>query len=42
VALVPAIMYYVTVLFFVHYEAKKYGLVGQPKESLPRVGKVIK
>ncbi len=42
VALVPAIMYYVTVLFFVHYEAKKHGLEGQPKESLPRVGKVIK
>ncbi|MCB2149505.1 MAG: TRAP transporter permease [Deltaproteobacteria bacterium] len=42
VALVPAIMYYVTVLFFVHYEAKKYGLEGQPKESLPRVGKVLK
>jgi TRAP transporter 4TM/12TM fusion protein len=42
VALVPAIMYYVTVLFFVHYEAKKYGLKGQPKENLPKVGKVIK
>jgi TRAP transporter 4TM/12TM fusion protein len=35
-------MYYVTVLFFVHYEAKKHGLEGQPKESLPRVGKVLK
>ena len=42
VALVPAIMYYVTVLLFVHYEAKKYGLEGQPKESLPKVGKVVK
>jgi TRAP transporter 4TM/12TM fusion protein len=42
VALAPAIMYYVTVLFFVHYEAKKYGLEGQPKESLPRVWNVIK
>lgn len=42
VALVPAIMYYVTVLFFVHYEAKKFGLEGQPKESLPRVGKVVR
>ena len=42
VALVPAIMYYVTLLFFVHYEAKKFGLEGQPKESLPRVGKVLK
>jgi TRAP transporter 4TM/12TM fusion protein len=42
VALVPAIMYYITVLFFVHYEAKKFGLEGQPKESLPRVWNVIK
>jgi TRAP transporter 4TM/12TM fusion protein len=42
VALVPAIMYYVTVLFFVHFEAKKFGLEGQPKESLPKVGKVLR
>ena len=42
VALVPAILYYVTVLFFVHYEAKKFGLEGQPKESLPKVGKVVR
>jgi TRAP transporter 4TM/12TM fusion protein len=42
VALIPAILYYVTVLFFVHYEAKKFGLEGQPKESLPKVGKVVK
>jgi hypothetical protein len=38
VALVPAILYYVTVLFFVHFEAKKYGLEGQPKENLPKGG----
>ena len=42
VALVPAIMYYITVLIFVHYEAKKYGLKGQPKENLPKVMNVIK
>jgi TRAP transporter 4TM/12TM fusion protein len=42
VALVPAIMYYVTVLVFVHYEAKKFGLKGQPRESLPRITHVIK
>ena len=42
VALIPAIMYYVTVLFFVHFEAKKYGLEGQPKEKLPRILNVIK
>jgi TRAP transporter 4TM/12TM fusion protein len=42
VALVPAIMYYVTVLVFVHYEARKFGLKGQPKESLPKITGVIK
>ncbi len=42
VALVPAIMYYVTVLFFVHFEARKHGLLGQPKENLPRIGRVIR
>jgi TRAP transporter 4TM/12TM fusion protein len=42
VALVPAIMYYFTVLVFVHYEAQKFGLKGQPKESLPRIMNVIK
>jgi TRAP transporter 4TM/12TM fusion protein len=41
VALVPAILYYITVLMFVHFEAKKYGLEGQSKENLPRVGKVL-
>ena len=41
VALVPAILYYITVLMFVHFEAKKFGLEGQPKESLPKVGKVL-
>ena len=42
VALVPAIMYYITVLIFVHYEAQKFGLKGQPKESLPKIMTVIK
>ena len=42
VALVPAIMYYITVLVFVHYEARKFGLKGQPKESLPKVLQVAR
>jgi len=42
VAMVPAIMYYLTVLIFVHYEAKKYGLKGEPKENLPKIIKVLK
>ncbi len=42
VALVPAIMYYLTVLCFVHFEAQKQGLEGQPKENLPRPLQVLK
>jgi TRAP transporter 4TM/12TM fusion protein len=42
VAFVPAVMYYMTVLLFVHFEAKKHGLVGQPKEKLPKVWTVLK
>ncbi|MCF8040156.1 MAG: TRAP transporter permease [Desulfohalobiaceae bacterium] len=42
VALLPAFMYYVTLLVFVHYEAKKLGLVGQPRDQLPRIGSVLK
>jgi TRAP transporter 4TM/12TM fusion protein len=42
VAFVPAVMYYITVLLFVHFEAKKFGLKGQPKESLPQVWTVLK
>jgi TRAP transporter 4TM/12TM fusion protein len=42
VALVPAILYYVTVLCFVHFEARKENLLGQPKERLPRFWQVVK
>ncbi|MCP4719195.1 MAG: TRAP transporter permease [Desulfobacteraceae bacterium] len=42
VAMVPAIMYYLTVLVFVHYEAQKYGLKGEPKENLPKILSVLK
>ncbi len=42
IALVPACMYYMTVLCFVHFEAKKMGLAGQPRENLPRAWQVLK
>jgi TRAP transporter 4TM/12TM fusion protein len=42
VALVPAIMYYLTVLFFVHFEAQKQNLSGQPKENLPKIPSVLR
>jgi len=42
IALIPAVMYYVTLLVFVHYEAQRFGLMGQPKENLPKVWQVVK
>jgi TRAP transporter 4TM/12TM fusion protein len=42
VALVPAIMYYFTVLIFVHIEAQKHGLKGMPRDKLPRMWQVLK
>ncbi len=42
VAFIPAVMYYLTVLMFVHFEAKKQGLEGQPKESLPKIWPVVR
>ncbi|GAB6063992.1 TRAP transporter permease [Deferrisoma palaeochoriense] len=41
IAFVPAVLYYFTVLLFVHFEAKKTGLHGQPRENLPRASKVL-
>jgi TRAP transporter 4TM/12TM fusion protein len=42
VALIPAVMYYLTVLFFVHFEAQKQNLGGQPKENLPKIPSVLR
>lgn len=42
VALIPAIMYYLTVLFFVHFEAQKQNLSGQSKENLPKIPSVLR
>lgn len=37
-AVIPAILYYAGVWLGVHYEAKKYGLKGMPREELPKFG----
>ncbi|MHC4549724.1 MAG: TRAP transporter permease [Planctomycetota bacterium] len=42
IAIVPALLYYLTLLAFVHFEAKKRGLEGQPRERLPRLRAVLK
>lgn len=37
-AVIPALLYYIGVWLGVHYEAKKYGLKGTPREKLPKFG----
>ena len=40
-AIVPALLYYLSVFFAVHFEAKRYKLAGVPKSQLPRFGHVM-
>ncbi len=42
IAIVPALLYYLSVLFFVHFEAKKEGFKPLPREDLPRVGETVR
>jgi len=42
VATIPAVMYFASVAFFVHIEALKFGILPMPKETLPRIGHVLK
>ncbi|MBW1973329.1 MAG: TRAP transporter permease [Deltaproteobacteria bacterium] len=42
VAIIPAVMYFLSVAFFVHIEALKYNLKPIPKDQLPKLGKVLK
>lgn len=41
-AVIPAILYYAGVWLGVHYEAKKNGLKGTPREELPKFGALLK
>lgn len=41
-AIIPAFLYYATLLFAVHFEAKKLGLKGLSKENIPAAMKVMK
>ncbi|MFH1954057.1 MAG: TRAP transporter permease [Pseudomonadota bacterium] len=42
ISFIPAVLYFFSVLLFVHIEAQKEGIWGQPKEVLPKLGKTIK
>lgn len=41
-AIIPAILYYLTLFMIVHFEAKKMGLSGISKENIPDALKVLK
>ncbi len=41
-ACIPAFLYYLTLLFAVHFEAKRLGLSGLSKENIPKAMEVIK
>jgi len=41
-AIIPALLYYLGVIVIIHLRASKKGLVGMPKEELPRVSAVLK
>jgi TRAP transporter 4TM/12TM fusion protein len=40
-AVVPAFLYYLAVFFAVHFESKRHGLAGVPKDQLPRLLQVL-
>lgn len=42
VAVVPALLYYLGVITIIHLRASKNGLVGLPKDQLPKVSQVMK
>jgi TRAP transporter 4TM/12TM fusion protein len=42
IAIVPALLYYMSVLFFVHFEAKKEGFAPALKEDLPKIIPTLK
>jgi TRAP transporter 4TM/12TM fusion protein len=41
-AVIPAVLYYVAVFFAVHFEAKRSGLRGMPREEVPRLRDVLR
>lgn len=40
-AILPALLYFTGIFFMIHFEAKKLGLKGLPKESLPNFWKLL-
>jgi TRAP transporter 4TM/12TM fusion protein len=42
IAFIPAVLYFFSVILFVHFEAQKHGIWGLPKEELPQIGETLK
>ncbi len=42
IALLPALLYYLAVFMSVHFEARRLGMHGLPREELPRPGRVLR
>ncbi|MFC1580550.1 TRAP transporter permease, partial [Thermodesulfobacteriota bacterium] len=42
IAFIPAVLYFFSVILFVHFEAQKMGIWGLPKKDLPRLGETLK
>ncbi|MDR1105580.1 MAG: TRAP transporter permease, partial [Treponema sp.] len=40
-AILPAALYFTGIFLMIHFEAKKLGLKGLPRESIPRFGKLL-
>ena len=40
-AAIPAILYYLSLMFIIHFEAKRLGLVGLSRDRLPRLGAIL-
>ncbi|HEY3228768.1 MAG TPA: TRAP transporter fused permease subunit, partial [Roseiflexaceae bacterium] len=40
-AAIPAILYYLSLGFIIHFEAKRLGLAGLPRNRLPRLGPIL-
>jgi TRAP transporter 4TM/12TM fusion protein len=40
-AILPAVLYFTGIFLMVHFEAKKLGLSGLPKESIPHFGRLL-
>lgn len=41
-AIIPALLYFTGIWMMIHLEAKKIGLVGIPREKLPKIGPILR